>query len=252
MPTGAGYTEVQAHWLLPNTHKPLIGLTLVVTTSSAEAFHLEDALRFLASELTVLSFPDWETLPYDLFSPHQDIVSQRLKTLYQLPTVTSGVLVLPVSTLMQRLCPLSYIDQHALVIDTGDTLPMHDFRNKLVDAGYRNVSEVTEHGEFAVRGSLLDLFPMASDKPFRIDYLDDEIEAIYCFDPADQIARDDEKIDRVELLPAREFPMDEASITRFRQGFRQHFESSRESPVYRDISNGVCLLYTSPSPRDRG
>ena len=177
-------------------------LTLVVTTSSAEAFHLEDALRFLASELTVLSFPDWETLPYDLFSPHQDIVSQRLKTLYQLPTVTSGVLVLPVSTLMQRLCPLSYIDQHALVIGTGDTLPMHDFRNKLVDAGYRNVSEVTEHGEFAVRGSLLDLFPMASDKPFRIDYLDDEIEAIYCFDPADQIARDDEKIDRVELLPA--------------------------------------------------
>ena len=214
-------------------------LTLVVTTSSAEAFHLEDALRFLASDLTVLSFPDWETLPYDLFSPHQDIVSQRLKTLYQLPTINNGVLVLPVSTLMQRLCPASYIDQHALVIAAGDTLPMHDFRSKLTDAGYRNVSEVTEHGEFAVRGSLLDLFPMASDKPFRIDYLDDEIEAIYCFNPLDQIARDDEKIDRVELLPAREFPMDEASVTRFRQGFRQRFESSRESPVYRDISNGV-------------
>ncbi len=214
-------------------------LTLVVTPTSADAFNLEDALRFFADDLTILSFPDWETLPYDLFSPHQDIVSQRLKTLYQLPGIASGVLVLPVSTLMQRLCPASYINQQALIINTGDELSMDNFRNKLVSAGYRNVSEVSEHGEFAVRGSLFDLFPMASDKPYRIDYIDDEIDSIYQFDPSDQIADLQKPIDRVEMLPAREFPMDEAAITRFRQGFRQRFESSRESPVYRDISNGV-------------
>ena len=112
-------------------------LTLVVTPTSAEAFNLEDALRFFANDLTILSFPDWETLPYDLFSPHQDIVSQRLKTLYQLPNTDAGVLVLPVSTLMQRLCPASYIDQQALIISSGDELPMDDFRQKLVSAGYR-------------------------------------------------------------------------------------------------------------------
>jgi len=214
-------------------------LTLVVTPTSAEAFNLEDALRFFAHDLTILSFPDWETLPYDLFSPHQDIVSQRLKTLYQLPSTEAGVLVLPVSTLMQRLCPASYIDQQALIISAGDEMPMDEFRLKLVNAGYRNVSEVTEHGEFAVRGSLFDLFPMASDKPFRIDYIDDDIESIFKFDPSDQIADVGNPIDRVELLPAREFPMNEADITRFRQGFRQRFESSRESPVYRDVSNSV-------------
>ncbi len=214
-------------------------LTLVVTPGSAEAFNLEDALRFFAKDLSILSFPDWETLPYDLFSPHQDIVSQRLKTLYQLPNLTHGVLVLPVSTLMQRLCPPSYIDRQALIINAGDELPMDDFRTRLINAGYRNVSEVNEHGEFAVRGSLFDLFPMASDKPFRIDLLDDEIESIFQFDPGNQIADVSNKIDRIELLPAREFPMDEAAITRFRQRFREHFDSSRESPVYRDVSSGI-------------
>lgn len=215
-------------------------LTLVVTPSMTEAFHLEDALRFFTGEnLPIYSFPDWETLPYDLFSPHQDIVSQRLKTLYRLPSLKQGILVLPVSTLMQRLCPQSYLDQHALIIRSGDEIPIKAFRTKLANAGYRNVSEVQEHGEFAVRGSLLDLFPMASDKPFRIDYFDDEIESIFCFDPRNQIARREDKIEQVELLPAREFPMDDDAITRFRKNFREYFDSSRNSPIYRDISNGV-------------
>ena len=214
-------------------------LTLVVTATSADAFNLEDALRFFAEDLSILSFPDWETLPYDLFSAHQDIVSQRLKTLYHLPDTRHGVLVVPVSTLMQRLCPASYIDRQALIINTGDKLPRDDFRNKLTNAGYRNVSEVTEHGEFAVRGSLFDLFPMASDKPFRIDFIDDDVESVFHFDPGNQIADVENTIDHIELLPAREFPMDEDAITRFRQGFRQRFDSSRESPVYRDVSNGV-------------
>ncbi len=215
-------------------------LTLVVTPSMADALHLEDALRFFTEDnLPIYSFPDWETLPYDLFSPHQEIVSQRLKTLYRLPTLKQGILVLPVSTLMQRLCPATYLDQHALIIRSGDEIPIEEFRTKLANAGYRNVSEVQEHGEFAVRGSLLDLFPMASDKPFRIDYFDDEIESIYCFDPGTQIARQEDKIDKVELLPAREFPMDDEAIKRFRQSFRHHFESSRSSPIYRDVSNGV-------------
>lgn len=215
-------------------------LTLVVTPSMADAYHLEDALRFFTEDrLPIYSFPDWETLPYDLFSPHQEIVSQRLKTLYHLPSLKRGILVLPVSTLMQRLCPQSYLDQHALIIKCGDEIPIEDFRTKLTNAGYRNVSEVQEHGEFAVRGSLLDLFPMASDKPYRIDYFDDEIENIFAFDPADQIARQQDRIEQVELLPAREFPMDDAAITRFRQNFRSRFDSSRHSPIYRDVSNGV-------------
>ena len=215
-------------------------LTLVVTATMGEALHLEDALRFFSGDsLPIYSFPDWETLPYDLFSPHQEIISQRLKTLYRLPTLKKGILVLPVSTLMQRLCPPTYLDKHALIIRSGQELPIADFRTKLTNAGYRNVSEVQEHGEFAIRGSLLDLFPMASDRPYRIDYFDDEIETIFHFDPTDQIARQEDKIESVELLPAREFPMDDDAIKKFRQGFRTEFESSRSSPLYRDVSNGV-------------
>ena len=143
------------------------GLTLVVTPTTADAYHIELALRFFVGEsLDIFSFPDWETLPYDLFSPHQDIVSERLKTLYHLPQLKRGILVLPVSTLMQRLCPPSFLHSHAMIISTGDELPITEFRSKLADAGYRSVSEVSEHGEYAVRGSLLDLFPMASDRPF--------------------------------------------------------------------------------------
>jgi transcription-repair coupling factor (superfamily II helicase) len=216
------------------------GLTLVVTPTTADAYHFEQALQFfIGDELEIVSFPDWETLPYDLFSPHQDIVSERLKTLYRLPDLKRGILVLPVSTLMQRLCPPSFLHSHAMIVRTGDELPITDFRSKLADAGYRNVSEVTEHGEYAVRGSLLDLFPMASDRPFRIDYFDDEVENIYSFDPSDQIARDEDKLEKIELLPAREFPMDEAGITRFRKGFRTSFDATRDSPIYRDVSNGV-------------
>ena len=215
-------------------------LILVITASMAEAYHLEDALRFYSSSsLPIYNFPDWETLPYDLFSPNQELVSQRLKTLYQLPSLQEGILVLPVSTLLQRLCPPSYIQQQSLVLRTGQQLPIETLRQQLTDAGYRNVSEVHEHGEFAVRGSLLDLFPMASDQPFRIDYFDDEIESIFRFDPTDQISRQEDKIDSIDMLPAREFPMDEAAITRFRQGFREQFDASRSSPIYRDVSNSV-------------
>ncbi len=215
-------------------------LTLIITPSMSEAYHLENALQFFVDDsLPIFSFPDWETLPYDLFSPHQDIVSQRLKTLYHLPNLKRGLLILPVSTLMQRLCPPSYIDQHALIVNSGDVLPLEGFREKLVNAGYRNVSEVNEHGEFSVRGSLLDLFPMASERPFRLDYFDNEIESIYSFDPADQIARKEHQINSIELLPAREFPMDAEAIKRFRQNYRLSFDASRDSPIYRDVSNGV-------------
>jgi transcription-repair coupling factor (superfamily II helicase) len=215
-------------------------LVLVITPSMADAYHLEDALRFFCPpSLPIYNFPDWETLPYDLFSPHQELVSKRLETLYRLPSLNKGVLVLPVSTLLQRLCPPSYIQQQSLVLKAGQELPLETLRQQLSEAGYRNVSEVHEHGEFAVRGSLLDLFPMASDAPFRIDYFDDTIDAIFRFDPADQIARQEDKIDSIDMLPAREFPMDEAATTRFRQRFREQFDASRSSPIYRDVSNGV-------------
>ncbi len=215
-------------------------LVLVITPSMTDAYHLEDALRFFCPpDLPIYNFPDWETLPYDLFSPHQELVSQRLKTLYQLPSLNKGILVLPVSNLLQQLCPPSYIAQQSLVLNTGQELPLDTLRSQLTDAGYRNVSEVHEHGEFAVRGSLLDLYPMASELPFRLDYFDDTIDAIFRFDPSDQIARQEDKIESVNMLPAREFPMDEAAIKRFRQRFREKFDSSRSSPIYRDVSNGV-------------
>ncbi|MDH3712590.1 MAG: transcription-repair coupling factor [Gammaproteobacteria bacterium] len=217
------------------------GLVLVVTASTREALTLEREIRFyLAGEsLPVLSMPDWETLPYDKFSPHQDIVAERLSTLYRLPNTAGGVLITPVSTCLQRLSPPSYLHRHVLLLAAGDRLDPAAFRERLVQSGYRHASQVMEHGEFAVRGNLIDLFPPGSPVPYRIDLFDDEIETLRTFDSNDQ--RTLETVDRIELLPAREYPLHAAAITRFRQAFRDIFESgSRQSPIYRDVSNGLA------------
>jgi transcription-repair coupling factor (superfamily II helicase) len=153
------------------------GLLVVVAPSTTELLHLEVELRFFAGEqLPVHLLGDWETLTYDRVSPHQDIISQRIRTLYSLGEARHGILLLTAAALMQRLPPRSFLDQHALIIKQGDTLPLDDFRSRLVDAGYRLVTQVEEHGEFAVRGSILDLFPMSSNYPLRVEFFDDDIE----------------------------------------------------------------------------
>ncbi|HFD81575.1 MAG TPA: transcription-repair coupling factor, partial [Gammaproteobacteria bacterium] len=215
------------------------GLMVIITPDSQEAEQLQQQLRFFSDDsLDVLCFPDWETLPYDSFSPHQDIISERLQTLHRLPSLKKGILLVPVATLLQRLPTPDFVEGHSLILDTGDTLELDAMRSRLEKAGYRCVSQVMEHGEFAVRGSLLDLFPMGSTVPYRIDLFDEEIESIRTFDPDSQ--RSQERVDRIRLLPAREFPVDEAAITRFRRAWRSRFEGDpMRAPVYRDVSEGL-------------
>jgi transcription-repair coupling factor (superfamily II helicase) len=214
------------------------GLILVIAPDSQTALRLETELRvFGGEELEILAFPDWETLPYDGFSPHQDILSQRLATLYRLPQRRSGVLVAPVATLMQRLAPRDYLDRYALLLKVGERLNLDLFRQRLEAAGYACVSQVAEHGEFAVRGSILDLFPMGAERPYRIELFDDAVESIRDFDPDTQLSV--AKVDHIQLLPAREFALDKESITRFRQSWRRQFEGDpQRSLIYREVSAG--------------
>jgi len=216
------------------------GLLLIVTPDSQDAERLQQQLQFFCSDraLEILCFPDWETLPYDRFSPHQDIISQRLQTLQRLPSLHHGVLLVPVATLLQRLPPRNFLDQYSLILDQGQRLDLDNMRARLEKAGYQCVAQVMEHGEFAVRGSLLDLFPMGASVPYRVDLFDDEIDTIRTFDPDTQ--RSLEQVDSVRLLPAREFPVDDVAITRFRQAWRSCFEGDpQRALIYRDVSNGL-------------
>ncbi|MCC9001828.1 MAG: transcription-repair coupling factor, partial [Candidatus Competibacter sp.] len=163
--------------------------------------------------------------------------SQRLTALYRLPQRKRGVLVVPVATLMQRLAPRDYLDRYALLLKVGEKLDSEDFRRRLEAAGYVCVSQVVEHGEFAVRGSIIDLFPMGAERPYRIELFDDEVESIRDFDPDTQLSV--AKVKQIELLPAREFPLDKETISRFRQAYRRQFEGDpQRSAIYRDISAG--------------
>lgn len=192
-------------------------------------------------ENPLLTFPDWETLPYDTFSPHQDIISERLTTLYRLPDLKRGVLVVPATTLMHRLCPKDYLGQNTLLLNVGDTLDMETMRTRLLKSGYRCTPQVMEHGEFAIRGSLLDLFPMGSECPFRIDLFGNTIDSIRLFDPDTQ--RSLEKVQEIRLLPAREYPLTDEVITAFRTRWRQQFEGDpRQSSVYLDVSQGIAAM----------
>ncbi|HIE55256.1 MAG TPA: transcription-repair coupling factor, partial [Chromatiaceae bacterium] len=190
-------------------------LVVAVTRDLRQARQLEQELSLFleGTGLPILHFPDWETLPYDVFSPLPELVSERLLTLHQLQTTRRGVLIVPVATLQQRILPPEYLDTHALILELGQQLEIGAFREQLDRSGYQRVSQVMAHGEFAVRGSLLDLFPMGSEQPYRIDLFDDEIDSIRIFDPETQ--RTTEKVEAVRLLPAREFPIDRTAITRF-------------------------------------
>ncbi|UVE19218.1 transcription-repair coupling factor [Pseudomonas sp. LS44] len=212
--------------------------TLLLTADSQAAERLEQELGFFAPDLPVLHFPDWETLPYDLFSPHQDIISQRIASLYRLPELSHGVLVVPITTALHRLAPTRFLLGSSLVLDIGQKLDVEQMRLRLEATGYRCVDTVYEHGEFAVRGALIDLFPMGSTLPFRIDLFDDEIETLRTFDPETQ--RSIDKVESIRLLPAREFPLDKKSVTDFRGRFRERFDVDfRRCPIYQDLSTGI-------------
>jgi transcription-repair coupling factor (superfamily II helicase) len=217
----------------------LEGPLLVITASARELSRLEDELRvFLPKALPLLSIPGWETLPYDLFAPHPDIISQRLSTLSRLPHLRHGIVLIDIDTALQRLVPGSYIDAHAFDIATGSRLDLQTFRAKLSAAGYAHASQVMAPGEFAVRGSLLDLFPMGNPVPYRIDLFDDEVESIRSFDVDTQ--RTLEKIERIKMLPAREFPLGPEAVQSYKRRFRTRFEGDlTRVPMYKDVAEGA-------------
>lgn len=185
----------------------------------------------------ILLFPDWETLPYDQFSPHQDIISQRLYTLNRMGQATDAIVITSASTLMHKLCPPEYLNQYALMLKQGQKLDLEGFRTQLQQAGYYCVNKVLEHGEFAVRGSIIDVFPMGSDVPFRIELFDDDIESLREFDTETQCTI--QQITEINILPAREFPLNEQSQLLFRKAFRSQFPVNPSlCPIYESISDG--------------
>nr|PZN02131.1 MAG: transcription-repair coupling factor [Pseudomonadota bacterium] len=215
--------------------RPLI----VVSASAVDAQRLREEIGWYAPELRVSLFPDWETLPYDTFSPHHDLVSERLETLYHLTTGNCDVVIVPASTALYRLSPPAYLAGYTFFLKQGERLDLNALRHQLTVAGYNHVTQVMAPGEYCVRGGLIDLFPMGSAVPYRIDLIDDQIDSLRTFDVDTQ--RTIYKVNEVRLLPAREFPMDEAARTRFRARFRETFEGDpSKCPVYKDVSNGIA------------
>ncbi|MEB7923524.1 transcription-repair coupling factor [Atlantibacter hermannii] len=231
------------------------GPVVLIAPDMQNALRLHDEIRQFTDSM-VMNLADWETLPYDSFSPHQDIISSRLSTLYQLPAMQRGVLILPVNTLMQRVCPHSFLHGHALVMKKGQRLSRDALRSQLEQAGYRHVDQVMEHGEYATRGALLDLYPMGSVQPYRIDFFDDEIDSLRLFDVDTQ--RTLEEVEAINLLPAHEFPTDKNAIELFRTNWRDRFEVKRDAEhIYQQVSKGTLpagieywqpLFFSEPLP----
>jgi transcription-repair coupling factor (superfamily II helicase) len=213
---------------------------LILAEDPRHADQLEAEIRFFAGAgLRVEHFVEWETLPWDNFSPHQDIISQRLRVLSGLPSLRQGVVIAAATALQQRLPPSEYIAARSLSLRRGQELPRGPFTNSLVESGYIRVPQVLEHGEFAVRGSLIDVFPMGAEVPVRIDFFDDEIESLRSFSAENQLSG--EHVDAVDVLPAREVPLDADAIHAFRDRYRERFEGQPgKSRVYREVSDGIA------------
>ncbi|MHB1514572.1 MAG: transcription-repair coupling factor [Acidiferrobacteraceae bacterium] len=216
-----------------------VGPLLIVTADARHAQQLEEEIRFYGgSGLSVLTFPDWESLPYDAFSPHHEIVSERLRALALLPTLTHGVVIASTSTLMHRLPPRQHLEAHSFSLAQGGRLDLNEFRNRLTRNGYETVSQVSLPGEFAVRGGIIDVFPMGAQAPLRVELFDDSIESLRSFDPETQRSLD--SLTHLDLLPGREYPTTEDAVHRFRAAFRVAFEGDpHRHPLYRDVSNGL-------------
>lgn len=213
------------------------GPVMLITPDMQTALRLSDEIQQFSPQ-PVSTLSDWETLPYDSFSPHQDIISARLSCLYHLPAMKRGVIILPINTLMQRVCPHEFLHGHALVMKKGQHLSRDKLRAQLEQAGYRSVEQVMEHGEFATRGALLDLYPMGSNEPYRIDFFDDDIDSLRVFDVDSQ--RTLVEVEQINLLPAHEFPIDKAAIELFRSQWREQFEVRRDNEhIYQQVSKGI-------------
>ncbi|MBZ9610648.1 transcription-repair coupling factor [Rheinheimera maricola] len=218
--------------------QPALYLLIVPDTPSALKLEQELSVFYQQADCPLLTLPDWETLPYDVFSPHQDIVSQRLKTLYQLPRLQRGLVIVPVSTLLLRICHRDYLEQNSFIIKKGQQVDLAALKRQLIAVGYRSVDQVMEHGEFSARGSLLDLYPMGATVPYRIDFFDNDVDGIRTFDPDNQ--RSLTQVSAIELLPAREFPTDAAAIERFRIAYRERFNARNEKEsLYQQVSQSI-------------
>jgi transcription-repair coupling factor (superfamily II helicase) len=232
-----GSSDALALAQLATAAKPLV----VITETAWHAQRLCEEIAYFAPKLAVNLLPDWETLPYDSFSPHQDLVSERLATLYQISHGLCEVLIVPVTTALYRLVPQEFLAAYTFFLKQREKLDLNALRGQLTLAGYTHVSQVLTPGEYSVRGGLVDLFPMGSAVPYRLDLFGDEIESIRTFDVDTQ--RSIYPVNEVRLLPAREFPLDESGITRFRQSFRDRFEGDpSKSQLYKDVSNGLAPM----------
>ena len=217
--------------------------TAIVTADATDAQRLIDEMAFFAPALRCALFPDWETLPYDSFSPHQDLISERLATLWRISQHDrhdgADVVLIPASTALYRLGPPSFLAGYTFHFKTGQQLDEAALRRQLTMAGYAHVSQVVSPGEYAVRGSLIDLYPMGAEQPYRVDLFDDEIDSIRTFDPDSQ--RSLEPVQEVRLLPGREFPMDDAARSRFRNKWRELMEGDpTRSRIYKDMGEGLA------------
>ncbi len=237
LPAGTGSADALTLALLAIRHPGR--LLAVVSASAADAQRLLDEIPWFAPQLRVRLLPDWETLPYDHFSPHQDLVSERLATLWAALQGELDILLVPASTAVNRLAPPEFMAAYTFEFKKGQTLNAEKFRAQVTLAGYAHVTQVVSPGEYSIRGGLIDLFPMGSPLPYRLDLFDDEIESIKTFDVDTQ--RTVYPVPEVRLLPAREFPMDDKGRTHFRQAFRERFEGDpAKSGIYKDISSGIA------------
>ncbi|MFZ2160747.1 MAG: transcription-repair coupling factor [Sideroxyarcus sp.] len=216
-------------------HAPLV----IIAANALEAQRLVEEIPFFDPKLRVHLLPDWETLPYDHFSPHQDLISERLATLHHIRTNACDVVVVPITTALYPLPPVSYLAAYTFFLKKGERLDLAAFRQQMTLAGYNHVQQVLTPGEYCVRGGIIDLFAMGSLLPYRLDLFDDEIETIATFDVDTQ--RTLYPVPEIRLLPAREFPMDEKGQATFRQNFRDRFEGDpSKSRIYKDVSKGIA------------
>ena len=218
-----------------NAQKPF--LLLLPDIRSVEA--VSQDLSFFSPNLKLHVFPDWETLAYDRFSPYQDIVSERLHTLSTMSHLTDGIIITSIQTALHRLLPKDWLTNTTFSLSCGQQIQREDFRVRLSESGYISTSQVSAPGEFAVRGSLMDVFPVGAKLPLRIDLFDDEIDTLRVFDSETQ--RTTGEIENITILPAREFPTDQSSIMEFRRSWREHFSSRYQgSTIYQDVSEGLA------------
>lgn len=211
---------------------------LLVAEDSNEAQHWYELLQYLQPELKLVNFPDWETLPYDFFSPHQDILSERLAALASMPNLQQAVIITTTKTLCQRLCPQSFVDSVSLRLEKGQRLDTSGFRQRLVQASYQSVTQVSEHGEFTFRGSLMDIYPMGSELPVRVELFDDEVESLRYFDPETQRSLD--RVEAIEILPATEYPLTKEGRATFSDRWFDVFGiETAESPILMDLERGI-------------